>query len=184
MGEPKAEKYSFEFEDPMQPSYCVGDKSKMGVEVSKIGIPMPLLPDPGSAAEKKAASGTQALSPAAKRLLRLYHGGSFIFLGLLWLVVGIPSLWALRADIARLWDYFTWTGLRYALFHRPGWPTLGLLLCVSFTMGILIAQSRYELFGLYPVERLMLEQQSRWILSLPVWHPLRRWLVRRLDTQD
>jgi hypothetical protein len=133
---------------------------------------------------EKASSSVQSLSPAARRLLRLYHGGSFIFLGLLWLLIGIPSLWALRVDLGRLLNYFTWTGLRYALFYRPGWPTLGLLLCVSFTMGILIAQSRYELFGLYPMERIMLEQQSRWILAFPVRHPLRRWLVRTLSPQD
>ncbi|MGQ9838393.1 MAG: hypothetical protein ACUVRV_10610 [Cyanobacteriota bacterium] len=133
---------------------------------------------------EQAFSNVQSLSPAARRLLRLYHGGSFIFLGLLWLLIGIPSLWALRADLGRLLNYFTWTGLRYALFYRPGWPTLGLLLCVSFTVGILIAQSRYELFGLYPIERIMLEQQSRWILSFPVQHPLRRWLVRTLSPQD
>ena len=145
---------------------------------------MPLPPDPSFVEEKKAVRvppGLESLSPAARRLLRLYHGGSFVFLGLLWLLVGIPSLWALRADLLRLWQHFTWTGLRYALFYRPSWPTFGLLLCVSFTVGILVAQSRYELFGLYPFERQMLEQQSRWILSLPAWHPLRRWLVCTLD---
>lgn len=145
---------------------------------------MPAPHDSGSIDGQKASSSVPVLSPAARRLLRLYHGGSFIFLGLLWLLIGIPSLWALRVDLGRLLNYFTWTGLRYALFYRPGWPTLGLLLCVSFTTGILIAQSRYELFGLYPVERVMLEQQSRWILSFPVRHPLRRWLVRTLSPQD
>ncbi|MEN9225553.1 MAG: hypothetical protein Q6M54_08785 [Thermostichus sp. DRC_bins_24] len=144
---------------------------------------MPSPTDPGSV-EGKRTSGIQSLSPAAKRLLRLYHGGSFVFLGLLWMLIGIPSLWALRVDLGRLLDYFTWTGLRFALFYRPGWPTLGLLLCVSFTLGILIAQSRYELFGLYPMERVMLERQSRWILSFPVRHPLRRWLVRTLPPPE
>ncbi|MEN9203853.1 MAG: hypothetical protein Q6K80_09800 [Thermostichus sp. DG_1_6_bins_120] len=141
--------------------------------------------DPGSFDNKRAApAGVQSLSPAARRLLRLYHGGSFVFLGLLWVLIGIPSLWALRVDLGRLFDHFTWTGLRYALFYRPGWPTLGLLLCISFTMGILIAQSRYELCGLYPMERVMLEQQVRWILSFPVRHPLRRWLLRTPGSGD
>jgi hypothetical protein len=63
---------------------------------------MPLPPDPSFVEEKKAVRvppGLESLSPAARRLLRLYHGGSFVFLGLLWLLVGIPSLWALRADL-------------------------------------------------------------------------------------
>ncbi|MFS8886044.1 hypothetical protein [Synechococcus sp. H70.2] len=153
---------------------------------------MPPLPDPSPVDEKKAACvresetspGCGSLSPAARRLLQLYHGGSFVLLSLVWLLVGIPSLWALRADLLRLWQYFTWTGLRYALFYRPSWPTFGLLLCVSFTLGILVAQSRYELFGLYPFERWLLERQSRWILSLPPWHPLRRWLVRTLNSRQ
>ncbi|HSM83812.1 MAG TPA: hypothetical protein VLS96_19135 [Nodosilinea sp.] len=80
--------------------------------------------------------------------------------GLLWLTVGSLSLWALRDDIAQVRRYFTWAAVRYGLaYNRPA--ALGLGLCLGLTVALLVAESRYILFGLTPAEQARLQKLAR-----------------------
>lgn len=117
------------------------------------------------------------LSKEAERLQRLYQRIVYAGLGLSWILIGLPSLWGLRLEIARMIDYFTWTSLKYALFYKPQLPSMGLLFCLGFTLYALLSHSRYELLGLMKSERALLESQVEWIRRLPLNHPLRRQVI-------
>ncbi|MDX2272132.1 MAG: hypothetical protein NW237_09325 [Cyanobacteriota bacterium] len=118
-----------------------------------------------------------SLSRDAEKLLAFYQKLSLWSLGVVWLGIGIPSLWGLRVEIGRLWEYFTWAGLRYSLFYEPRLPNVGLLFCLAYSLTVMISESRYQLIGLLKSERDLLEMQTRWLLQLPHQHPLRRCLL-------
>lgn len=89
----------------------------------------------------------------------------------LWLTVGSLSLWNLRPEIILLRQYFTWTALRYGLFyHRLA--ALGLGLCLGLTVALLVAESRYLLFGLAQEEQQRLETWLQRINRQGPRHPL------------
>ncbi|MEN9204918.1 MAG: hypothetical protein Q6J68_04105 [Thermostichales cyanobacterium SZTDM-1c_bins_54] len=117
---------------------------------------------------------TAKLSPAAQRLWEFEQKLKWLGLGLLWLLVGIPCLWLERAAIARLWEHFTWTGLRLLLFAYRNWTGAGIVLCVGFTLSALLSASFYELFGLMPWEIKFLEKRAQFIQQLGSRHPLWR----------
>ncbi len=116
------------------------------------------------------------LSREVQKLLETYQNGLYGLLVLVWLVIGIPSLFALRDHIRRLLEYFTWTAVKYMLFYKPGLASLGLLFCVAVTLYVLLTQSRLEVFGLFESERDSLDFVVSRIQRLRSNHPLRRWL--------
>ncbi len=119
------------------------------------------------------------LSKEAERLFQAYQNGLCIFLVGIWVLIGGPCLWALRVEIRRLLEYFTWVGLKYTLFIEPRLPSLGILFCIVMTLYVLISQSRYELMGLMKSEQQLLERTVHLIRQLPRQHPLHRWLFGR-----
>jgi len=114
------------------------------------------------------------LSPAARRLWEFEHTRQWIGLGILWLVIGIPCLWWERAALRRLWEYFTWSGLRILLFGYRNWTGAGILMCLGLTLSILISTSIVELFGLMPWEITWLEKRVQRIRQAGSRHPLWR----------
>jgi hypothetical protein len=89
----------------------------------------------------------------------------------LWLTVGTLSLWSLYPEVALLRQYFTWTALRYGLFyHRLA--SVGLGLCLGLTVALLVAESRYLLFGLARSEQQRLETWLQRINRQGPHHPL------------
>lgn len=120
----------------------------------------------------------KALSPDAQQVYLAYQSGLFKAMGLVWLVMGIPSLWALREDLLRLVRYFTWTGLRFSLLYKPSWPSFGILFCLIFTLYVLMSQSRYEVLGLMDTERQLLETVAVRLRRLPQHHYLRRYFLQ------
>lgn len=89
----------------------------------------------------------------------------------LWLTVGSLSFWNLRPEIILLCQYFTWTALRYGFFyHRLA--ALGLGLCLGLTVALLLAESRYLLFGLTKEEHQRLETWLQRINRQGPRHPL------------
>lgn len=97
--------------------------------------------------------------------------------GLLWLTVAPLSLWSLRPDIARLQQYFTWSAVRLGLaYNRPA--AVGLGLCLGLTVALLVAESRYMLFGFTPAERQRLEKLCDRITAQGPSHPLWQKLPR------
>ncbi len=117
------------------------------------------------------------LTEQVQRLHQLTVYSRWAVAVVLWLTVGLLSLWSLRSDI-QLWrEYFTWTAVRYALAYNPV-PAVGLSLCVGFTTAILIWQSRNILFGLPKSERQRLEQSVLRIQRQGPSHPLWKWICR------
>jgi hypothetical protein len=97
---------------------------------------------------------------------------------LLWLTVGIFSLWGLRDEIALWLQSFTWAAVRYGLaYHRLS--AIGLGLCIGMTLGVLIWQSRNILLGIPVKDKAHLEQQARYILQQGSSHPLWNWICRK-----
>ena len=112
-----------------------------------------------------------------ERLQQLTMLAWWIFCTLLWLTVGLISLWALRDEIAQLREYFTWTQVRYGLVYNRI-PGLGLGLCVGLTVGLLISQSRHILFGWSEQENQRLRALLLRIRKQGPSHPLWRFVCR------
>ncbi|MEL6551981.1 MAG: hypothetical protein AAFQ63_00770 [Cyanobacteria bacterium J06621_11] len=71
---------------------------------------------------------------------------------LLWLTVGLLSLWWVRSDLQELQQYFTWTAVRFMLvYHRIA--AMGLGLCFGLTLALLFSESRQILWGISETER-------------------------------
>ncbi|MGB3199801.1 MAG: hypothetical protein WBA99_02795 [Nodosilinea sp.] len=97
--------------------------------------------------------------------------------GLLWLTVVPLSLWSLRPEIAQLREYFTWSTVRLGLaYNRPA--ALGLGLCVGLPVALLVAESRYILWGMTREERRRLERRRDRIVAEGPSHPLWRQIFR------
>ncbi|WP_035985438.1 hypothetical protein [Leptolyngbya sp. KIOST-1] len=101
----------------------------------------------------------------------------WIVSGLLWLTVAPLSLWSLRPEILQLRQHFTWATVRLGLaYNRPA--AVGLGLCVGLTVALLIAESRYLLWGMTLAERQRLEQLRDRIAAQGPSHPLWRQIHR------
>lgn len=106
-----------------------------------------------------------------QRLHRLSVYGRWLVVGLLWVSIGLLSLWGLRSEIALLRQYFTWVAVQYGLYYNP-LPTFGLALCIGMTVSVLVWQSRNILLGLPQQEQQRLEQQVYRIRQQGPSHPL------------
>ncbi len=118
-------------------------------------------------------------SAEVERLYRVMLYGRWLVVGLLWLTVGLLSLWELRGAIALMHEYFTWAALRYGLFFHP-LGALGLGLCIGMTVSVLIWHSRNILWGLPKSEQKRLQQSVCKIRQQGSSHPLWKWVCREL----
>lgn len=110
-----------------------------------------------------------------QRLYRLTVYGRWLVVALLWVSVGLLSLWGLRSEIDLWVQNFTWVAVRYGLVYNR-LPSLGLALCIGMTASVLVWQSRNILLGRpYPEQR-RLEQQVRRIRQQGPSHPLWKWV--------
>ncbi|AFZ30844.1 hypothetical protein Glo7428_2332 [Gloeocapsa sp. PCC 7428] len=112
-----------------------------------------------------------------EKLHQLTVYGRWLFVGILWLTIGLLSLWGLREEIALWRQYFTWVAVRYGLYYNPI-PTLGLAICIGMTLSVLIWQSRNILWGIPSQEKRRLEQQVHRIRQQGATHPLWKWVCR------
>jgi hypothetical protein len=93
-----------------------------------------------------------------KRLHQLTVYSRWLFVGVLWLVIAPLCIWHLWSEFELWRDYFTWTAVRYTIvFNRLA--SMGLILCVAWTISVLIWQSRQMLWGMSRAERRSLEKQ-------------------------
>lgn len=116
-----------------------------------------------------------SLEQDIQRLHELTVYARWGIVGVLWLTVGIWSIWSFRHDIGLMLDYFTWAAARYALaFNRLG--ALGLGLCLGMTTATLVIQSRTILWGIPSNERQRLKQQALRIRQQGQTHPLWQWM--------
>ncbi|MCY7272201.1 MAG: hypothetical protein LH702_00280 [Phormidesmis sp. CAN_BIN44] len=112
---------------------------------------------------------------AVQRLHELTVYGRWLTVLGLWLTIGSLSLWNLRYPISLLQDYFTWAAVRWGIVFQP-LPAMGLGLCVSMTIAVLVWQSRNILVGLPKSERQRLEKQVLKIREQGSSHPLWKWV--------
>ncbi len=112
-----------------------------------------------------------------ERLYQITLYGRWFVVSLLWLTIGLLSLWGLRYPLSLMLDYFTWSAVRYGvIFYRL--PTIGLLICVFFTLSLLFRQIHYWLFGLTKPERQRLEKKVCQIRLQGKSHPLWKFVCR------
>lgn len=107
-----------------------------------------------------------------ERLHSLFLMGRWAIVLLLWLIVGIGSLWSLRHEFTMITERFTWAALRYALAFNL-LSTLGLTTCIGPTVALLVWQTRNMLFGLPKPE---LERLEKYVIKIreqgdshPLW---------------
>ncbi|MBW4483192.1 MAG: hypothetical protein KME14_11670 [Tildeniella torsiva UHER 1998/13D] len=121
--------------------------------------------------------GTPIYPVTLERLRAIMLRRWWMVSGLLWLTVAPLSLWSLRPEIAQLRQYFTWSTVRLGLaYNRPA--AIGLGLCVGLTVALLVAESRYILWGMTKDERQRLEKLCDRITAQGPSHPLWRQLHR------
>lgn len=129
--------------------------------------------------EPQSTETASTLDPTFKiqvqRLYKLTVYARWLVVGILWLTVGVFSLWGLRYPISLLQEHFTWATLRYGLYFNR-LSAIGLGLCVGMTTAILVWQSRNILFGLSQQEKHRLEQQVQRIRHQGSSHPLWKWV--------
>lgn len=104
--------------------------------------------------------------------------GRWLVVGLLWVTVGLFSLWSLRSEIELWQEYFTWAAVRYALAYNR-LPAMGLALCLGMTAVALLRQSRHILWGMPPKERQRIEKQVIRIRQQGSSHPLWKWVCQK-----
>lgn len=112
-----------------------------------------------------------------ERLHRMTVYSRWLVVVLLWLTIGMLSLWGLRYPISLIRDYFTWAAVRYGLAYHPI-AAVGLGTCVGMTIAVLIWQSRNILWGLPKAEQQQLERQVLRIRQQGPSHPLWRFVCR------
>jgi hypothetical protein len=109
------------------------------------------------------------------RMYTLVLRGRWLFSGILWLTLGLASLWGLRSMLELALEDFTWASIRYGLHYQP-WATIGLAFCIAITLSTLIWQSRNFLFGLSKQQQQQLLQQVLRIRAQGSSHPFWRWV--------
>jgi hypothetical protein len=111
------------------------------------------------------------------RLHQLTVYSRWLFVIFLWVIVAPLCLWQLRSEIALWLDYFTWTAVRYTIiFNRLA--TIGLILCIAWTVSTLLWQSNYLWRGIPAEERRSLERQVLRIQRKGKSHFLWKWVCR------
>jgi hypothetical protein len=109
------------------------------------------------------------------RLYQLTVYSRWCFVGFLWLVIAPICLWHLRSEIAMWLDYFTWTAVRYTIIYNR-FASIGLSLCIAWTVSTLLWQSDHILRGIPPEERRSLEKQVLRIRRQGKKHFLWKWV--------
>ena len=128
-------------------------------------------PSEGEPSSEAIAVGETEARSQQIEALRQHQMRSWWWLSLvLWLTVGLLSLWALRFEFQELREYFTWAAVR-AMLVVNRLPVFGLGLCVGLTIALLYAESRHILFGLSPSEKRQLASQLDKIQRQGSSHP-------------
>ena len=127
--------------------------------------------------KKARASVFDSPSPEIERLHRLTVYARWGIVTLLWISLGVASIWMLRREIALWFEHFTWVAVWYALRAHPI-AGFGLFFCTGMTLSVLVWQSRNILWGMPKAEQLRLAREVRRIREVGPRHPLWKWICR------
>ncbi len=122
-------------------------------------------------------------SQAIDRLHRLTVWGRWVTTGVLWVTVGLWSLWQLRRTGETLREYFTWSAIRVGFMFHPI-AAIGLGLCIGMTLSTLIWQSRNLLWGLPEAEQAALKKRVLKIQQQGDSHPLWKSVWEKSSDRD
>jgi hypothetical protein len=122
-------------------------------------------------------SQNQVFQQQVKKLHHLTVYSRWLFIGFLWLIIApicIRELW----DEFAIWrQYFTWTAVRYTIvYHRLA--SIGLVLCIAWTVNGVIWQIRNRLWGISGEERRSLERRVQKIRQKGKRHLLWKWVCK------
>ena len=112
------------------------------------------------------------------RLHQLTVLGRWSLVILLWLTIGIASVWQMIPNIKLMLEFFTWAAVRTA-FRYNYWAGIGLTFCVALTFSVLLWQSRNILFGLPTLDQKRLIERVLKIRKQGKSHPLWQWVCAR-----
>ncbi|MEM9137641.1 MAG: hypothetical protein AAGB01_09880 [Cyanobacteria bacterium P01_F01_bin.42] len=118
------------------------------------------------------------LYQSVMRLHQLTVLGRWCLVLVLWLTVGIVSLWQMIPNIQLALEHFTWAAVRTA-FRYNYWAGIGLTFCVALTFSVLLWQSRNILFGLPNPDQKRLVERLLKIRDQGPSHPLWKWVCTR-----
>jgi hypothetical protein len=110
-----------------------------------------------------------------KKFYRLTVYARWLFILFCWLTLGTYAIWELRHEIGLLFDYFTWSAVRYGLIFNII-PAICLIFCIGITVAVLVWQSRNIIWGLPYQEKQQLEKKVARILVAGKKHPLWKWI--------
>jgi len=113
----------------------------------------------------------KALDNQVQRLIQVQTRRRWYFVIILWLTVGVASIWSVRSDIALWLEFFTWSAVRVSVRYETS-AYLGFSICVAITLSTLIRQSWNILRGLTKREYQELVKQVREIEKQGRKHPL------------
>jgi hypothetical protein len=122
-------------------------------------------------------SQNQVFQQQVLRLHQLTVYSRWLLIGFLWLLIAPLCLWHLRSEIGLWLDYFTWTAVRYTIIYNRI-ASIGLSLCMAWTISVLLWQSRNILQGISAAERRSLEKQVLKIRQQGKSHPLWKWVCK------
>ena len=134
-------------------------------------------PEPSASASDSELELDPVFKNQIDRLYALNIYGRWIAIGLLWLTIGVYSLWELRYPISLIQEDFTWAAVKYGLIAEP-LPAFGLCLCVGMMTGTFVWQSRNIIWGISTDEHQRLIRQVAKIRKQGNSHPLWKWVVK------
>lgn len=126
-----------------------------------------------SVKDSKAVERAQELEALRRAMMRTWWQTCLV----LWLTIGLVSLWWVRGDLIEIGQYFTWAAVR-SIFLYSRLAGMGIALCIGVTFALLVSESRQILWGMSVEERSRLSAQLDRIheqgTSHPQWHLIRQ----------
>lgn len=124
---------------------------------------------------EKNSPALQRLQPDLRQAVLRLHSWEqrrrWLIISLFWLVLLPLCLAMLRYHLGLLFEYFTWSGLRYGLAFNPI-PAAGIMATVLLTLSSLLSQWFYRHYGLTAPEVYRLEKRARRIRAKGERYPL------------
>jgi len=100
-----------------------------------------------------------------------------------WIVIGLPCLWWIRADLIEIAEYFTWAAVRSIfLFQRVAGT--GVAFCIAVTFALLVSESRQIIWGISPEERTRLVNNLDRIHAQGPTHPQWKIISKSVHSEE
>lgn len=109
--------------------------------------------------DRQTSQSEPELSPLAIKVMQATIIGRWLFVGFLWITLGIYGFWSLRNEFPLWQDHLTWAIVRYGLAYHY-WSSLGLVICLAYTCAVLVWHSQKLISGWSAREKHLLEKEA------------------------